>query len=156
MRTTVLVGVALAAVALAAGSGAAAGSKPKVVEVYYAESDDGSSANRRFEMAIRRAEAVRYATRYQGRHARAAAEYKTHSDTGYGGDAAHPWRAVAGAGGKKLKRLIHDALTETGRAKVRVNARGDSGGRLRQRIEIVLADCAQDPPFYPISCTVKP
>ena len=129
---------------------------PKLVQLSYEESDDGSSPPKALSAFFRRADVVKFATRYQGDRARGDSRYNDSiTDTDLHGEARHPWRLIRHGGGKRVLKLIHRALVEMGEAKVRVIGRGN-GRRTRDKVLIVLADCAQDPPLYPVSCEVKP
>ena len=152
-----LTATAIAGTSVAVATGGQGGPAPKLVQVSYAETDDGSSPARSLQAFARRAESVKFATRYDGSRATAGSRYNSHiTDTDLHGDEVrHPWVLVRKDGGKRVLRLVHDALVEQGSAKVRVMARG-GGRRDDARVSIVLADCSQDPPFYPVSCEVKP
>ncbi len=130
---------------------------PKLVQLSYAESDDGSSPKRSLYAFARRAASVKFVTRYDGDRATAETRYRSHiTDTDlHGHDARHPWALVRKDGGKRVLELIHDALFDHGSAKVRVVARG-GGNRVATGFAIVLAECSQDPPLYPVSCEVRP
>ena len=142
-----LMGVALAAQPALAAKG------PKLVQVYYAESDDGSSSPFDLEANGYRIDALRFTTRYRGERASGEAKLDNSVDTDLNGEARHPWSLVRKGDGKRVIKLVHKQLFETGTAKVRVRARGD-GEHLDQAVEIRLSECSQDPPFYPVSCTV--
>jgi len=144
--------VAGAILALAA-SDVAAAKPPKVVELNYAEYHDPISA-RRLDVFVRRADAVSFKTRYEGQSAKARATYKSREAYGpYKGDAKHPWRARTN---QRLKQLIHEALTERGRADIKVIMRNDQRRRV-QEVVVLLSECYPHPtPTYPISCSVKP
>ena len=144
-----------AAVAIAGPGGAR--QPPQLVQLSYAESDDGSSPKRSLYAFARRAASVKFVTRYDGDRARAGTRYRSSiTDTDlHGHDVRHPWALVRRDGGKRVLRLIHDALFERGSARVRVIARG-GGNRVVTGVSIVLAECSQDPPFYPVSCEVRP
>jgi len=153
-------GALLLALALGtASAGAAAesgGQPPKLVQLSYSESDDGSSPKRALYAFARRAEKVRFVTRYDGERATARSRYVSSiTDTDLNGEARHPWALIRRNGGKQVLGLIHEALFASGSAKVMVVARGN--GRKRERkVKILLAECTPDPPLYPVSCEVKP
>jgi hypothetical protein len=144
--------VGLASVAVAEAGGRA----PKLVQLSYEESNDGSSPPKALSAFFRRAEAVKFVTRHDGARARGDSRYnQSITDTDLHGEASHPWRLIRRGGGKRVLRLIHRSLVDTGEAKVRVIARGN-GRRTVDKVLITLADCAQDPPLYPVSCEVRP
>jgi hypothetical protein len=145
---------ALVALAMAAPPAMAAGG-PELVQVSYEESDDGSSAPFDLSAYGRGIDALRFTTRYDGRRAGGEARLDDSiTDTDLNGEARHPWKLIRRGEGKRVLKLVHDQLFETGVAKVRVRARGD-GGRLDEAVEIQLAECSQDPPLYPVSCEVE-
>ena len=153
--TAALVGGLL--LVFAEGGIAGAGALPKVVQISYAESDDGSSPAKRLYAFVRRADVVRFATRYEGKRATAGTRYRPNiTDTDlHGKDVRHPWSLVRKDGGRRVLRLVAKALDERGVAKVRVRARG-AGGVDRVRVRVKLAECAQEPPLYPVDCEVRP
>jgi hypothetical protein len=131
---------------------------PKVIQLSYEESDDGSSPHRALHAFVRYStDAVNFATRYHGRRATAKARYRPNvTDTDIHGERArHPWALMRERGGRRVLRLIHKSLEHRGIAKVRTRARRD-GFLDDVRTRIVLSKCAQDPPLYPVSCEVRP
>jgi hypothetical protein len=144
------------ALGLVGAAHAGGGGKPKLVQLSYEESDDGSSPPKALSAYFRRAELVKFVTRYHGDRASGTSRYNDSiTDTDLHGEARHPWRLIRRGGGKQVLKLIHAALVETGDARVKVIARGN-GRRVVDRVLIVLADCSQDPPFYPVSCEIRP
>jgi hypothetical protein len=137
-----------------AGSGERAKAKPALVQVAYEESDDGTSAHRQLSAFAQRASSVTFAVRIHHERVVAGSRQNTHVvDTDLHGDAKHPWvLSREGAGAEVLGR-IHDALRKHGEKTVWVRAAGDSGVDKR-KVDIVLSDCTQDPPFYPVSCQI--
>jgi hypothetical protein len=136
----------------------AGGSRPpREIQLSYDESNDGSSPRRALYAFVRHAtDSVKFAVRYHGRGATAGSRYKTQiTDTDIrGGKARHPWALIRKGSGGRVLRLIHKSLEQRGVAKVRIRARRD--GLLDDvRTRIVLSECAQDPPFYPVSCEVR-
>jgi len=131
---------------------------PKVIQISYDESDDGSSPHRALQAFVRYSpDSVNFATRYHGRRATAKTRYRPNvTDTDIRGEKArHPWALIREGGGRRVLRLIHKSLKQRGFAKLRTRARRD--GLLDDvRTRIVLSKCAQDPPLYPVSCEVKP
>jgi hypothetical protein len=154
-----LVAAAVTWGAEAAGAPKGSGSHPpKVIQLSYEESNDGSSPRRALDAFVRYStDSVNFATRYHGRTATAKTRYRPNiTDTDIRGEMArHPWALVRKGGGSRVLRLIHEALGQRGVAKVRTRARRD--GLLDDvRTRIVLSECAQDPPLYPVSCEVRP
>jgi hypothetical protein len=142
----------------AAGAPSERGSSPpKVIQLTYEESDDGSTPHRALQAYVRHSpDSVSFATRYHGRRATGKTRYEPNiTDTDIRGERAqHPWALIRKGGGKQVFRLIHTSLENRGIAKVRTRARrGGSVDNVRMRI--VLSECAQDPPFYPLSCEVS-
>lgn len=149
-------GVVLALAGGAVAGAQGGGAKPKLVQLSYEESDDGSSPPKALSAFFHRAERVRFFTGHDGDRARAGARYvESITDTDLHGEARHPWRLIRRDGGKWVLKLIHRSLEERGDAQVKVIAR-NNGRRTVDRVLIVLADCAQDPPLYPVSCDVNP
>ena len=154
-----MLGVAAAGVAAAAAPPAERASHPpKVIQVSYDESNDGSSPRRSLFAFVRYStHSVDFATRYRGRTARARARYRRNvTDTDiHGRRARHPWALVREGGGRRVLRLIHHSLKNRGFARVRTRAR--RGGLVDDvRVRIDVSKCAQDPPLYPLSCEVRP
>jgi hypothetical protein len=151
--------VAVTVVAQAAGSpNGRASHPPKLVQLSYSESDDGSSPSRALDAFVRYStDSVNFATRYHGERATAKSVYEPHiTDTDiHGQKAKHPWKLSRKGGGRNVLRLIHKSLKRRGIANVRTRMR-HGGFSDHVRVRIVLSDCAQDPPLYPIDCEVKP
>jgi hypothetical protein len=152
---------ASAAICAAAAFGAPkerASHPPKIIQISYDESDDGSSPPRNLQAFVRyTTHSVHFATSYHGRRATADGRYKPNvTDTDIHGEGArHPWAIVRDDAGRRLLRLIHRSLEQRGFARVHVRAR--HGGLLDDvKTRIVLSECAQDPPLYPVSCEVRP
>ena len=146
----------LVAVAAAVGTAAHGGAKPKLVQLSYEESDDGSSPPKALSAFFRRAERVRFFTGFREDRAGAPARYvESITDLDLHGEARHPWRLIRRDGGNFVLKLIHASLEQRGDARVKVIARND-GRRTVDRVLIELADCAQDPPLYPVSCEIRP
>ena len=151
-KIILMVLVALA-MAIAAQPAAAAGG-PSLVQVSYEESDDGSSPPFNLSAYGKKIDALRFTTRYGGERASGEAKLGNSVDTDLNGEARNPWSLVRKGEGKRVIKLVHKQLFETGAAKVRIRARGD-GEHLDQTVEIRLSECSQDPPFYPVSCEVE-
>ncbi len=154
--TTLIALVLLGALGFATTAGAAA-KGPKLVQLDYSETDDGQSRPFALDAFLYRAEAVRFTTRYAGERATGEAKYLDHiTDTNIheSGEARHPWSLIRKGDGRKVIDLIDDSLAARGVAKVRVRARGN-GRHEDVAVEIRLAECSQDPPFYPVGCEIK-
>ncbi len=131
---------------------AAPGSGPKVTVLSYFNRDDGSLPHRVLMANARRTEALRFSTVFHGKHGSAAAAYD--DNIGRRLTDKHPWVLQHNAsGGGRVYKLIRDALAERGSAAVRVRARrGDRVDTVKLKIRV--ADCSEDPPFYPLDCTI--
>ena len=136
--------VALAAVLAAAimlPATASAAAPPRVVQLNYFVRDDGILPHTVLQARVRRADSVRFATVFRGKHASAPARHD--------GD---DWELRHGDGGK-LYKLIRHSLHRRGSASVRIRARsGDGSDRVKLKIRV--SDCTKDPPFYPLDCTI--
>jgi hypothetical protein len=155
MKTNKIILTVLVALAMAiAAQPAAAASGPNLVQVSYAESDDGSSPPFDLSANGKGIDALRFTTRYGGERASGESKLDNAVDTDLNGEARHPWSLIRKGDGKRVIKLVHKQLFETGVAKVRIRARGD-GEHLDQTVEIRLSECSQDPPFYPVSCEVE-
>jgi hypothetical protein len=152
----VLIGVALAFVAIqgpAAARGERAG-KPKLVQLSYEESRDGTSRHYGLSAFAHRADSVVFAVRRHHRRIAAPGRYNDHvTDTDlHPGDASHPWEVNRREGGRRVLTAVRASLSHDGVATVRVTARGR--GKDRAKVKVIVADCTQDPPFYPLSCEI--
>ena len=136
--------VALAAVLAAAillPATASAAAPPRVVQLNYFVRDDGILPHTVLQARVRRADSVRFATVFHGKHATAPAR-----------DDGDDWELRHGDGGK-LYKLIRHSLHRRGSASVRIRARsGDGSDRVKLKIRV--SDCTKDPPFYPLDCTI--
>jgi hypothetical protein len=149
-----LVAAGLLVGSAAAGSGERAKAKPALVQVAYEESDDGTSAHRQLSAFAQRASSVTFAVRIHHERVVAGSKLNTHVvDTDLHGDAKHPWVLSRGGAGAEVLRRIHDALRKQGEKTVWVRAAGVSGVDKR-KVDIVLSECTQDPPYYPVSCQI--
>ena len=137
-RTAVVIALLAALLALPASAAAAA---PRVVELHYFVRDDGTLPHTVLQARVRRADSVRFATVFHGKHASAPARRD-------GGE----WELRHKDGGK-LYRLIRRSLNRRGSASVRVRARNDDGAD-RVKLKIRESECSMDPPFYPLDCTI--
>jgi hypothetical protein len=155
-RWIVGAGVATLLTVAASGSALAAGSPPEVIQLSYFESSGDQGADRGLEAFARHTHAVRFATTFQGRTARAAGRYRDSiTDTDIKGkQAKHPWTPNRKEGGGRVIRLVHKSLHTRGFAKVRLRAR-KSGEAVGVRVRIDLSKCASDPPLYPVDCEVR-
>ena len=95
MISVVVLVLAGAAVTAAQGGGA----KPKLVQLSYEESNDGSSPPKALSAFFRRAERVRFMTRHDGDRARGCPRYNVESitDTDLHGEAQPPVAARSAA-----------------------------------------------------------
>lgn len=101
------------------------------------------------------ARSLTFTVRRKGKPITAGSRYNTHiSDNDLHGPAQHPFVLQRAGGGRRVMKTVRQGLNKRGVAKVRVRARG-AGGVDSHLYEIVLAECAQDPPFYPLSCEIK-
>lgn len=143
-RLAALSGIAAAAVAVAAiiPPSAMAAKAPRIVELHYFVRDDGILPHTVLEANVRRADSVRFATVFHGKHASAPARRD--------GD---EWE-LRHEDGSRLYRLIRRSLRERGSASVRIRARSGEGTD-RVKLKVRAADCSMDPPFYPLDCTVE-
>ena len=136
--------VALAAVLAAMimlPAAASAAAPPRIVELNYFVRDDGILPHTVLQARVRRADSVRFATVFHGKHATAPAR-----------DDGDDWELRHGDGGK-LYKLIRRSLHRRGSASVRIRARSGDGGD-RVKLKIRASDCTKDPPFYPLDCTI--
>ena len=133
----------VAAVPVATANAAA---PPRVTGLTYFVRDDGSLPHVRLLVDVKRADIVRVATVFHGRHASAP----TRLDARISG---HPWVLQHQQPGGRVYRLIRRSLARRGSASVRIRARGD-GGSDRVKLKIRESGCTKDPPFYPLDCTI--
>lgn len=156
--TTRICAAAIATAVLALAPAAAQATPgPKLVQLSYGESFDGSYPVRDLGAYAYRVDAMRFTTRYGGERASAQARYDdsvTDTDIDAHGEARHPWKLVRRNGGSDVIALIRHSLEDRGFAKVRVRARGD-GRHLDRAIVIDLSECSSDPPIYPVSCEIR-
>ena len=108
--------------------------------------DDGSLPHIRLLVGVKRADSVRVATVFHGKHASAP----TRLDDRISGD---PWVLQHKDGGRKVYKLIRKSLDERGSASVRIRARNGSGTD-HVKLKIRKSECTMDPPFYPLDCTI--
>ena len=128
---------------------------PRLVQLSYEESKDGTSKRYNLSAYAHKADRVTFAVRKHHRRLTATARYNSHvTDTDLKPeDASHPWEIVRKGGGKKVLRKVRRALRHHGATTVRVIAqRGDK--RDKAKVRVVVADCTQDPPLYPLSCEI--
>jgi hypothetical protein len=150
-----LVSAALAFVAIqgsaAAGFERAAG-KPKLIQLSYEESRDGTSRHYGLSAFAHKADSVVFSVRRHHRRISAPGRYNDRvTDTDLRpGDASHPWEVDRREGGRRVLRAVRASLSHDGAATVRVTARGR--GKDKAKAKVVVADCTQDPPFYPLCC----
>lgn len=137
------------------GSALAAGSPPELIQLSYFESR-GEGPNRGLEAYARHTHALRFATSFQGRTARAPGRHiESITDTDIRGhQAKHPWMPNRKDGGRKVYRLVHRSLHRRGFAMVRLRAR-KTGEIVSPPVRIDLSACASDPPLYPVDCEIR-
>jgi hypothetical protein len=135
------IGLIAAGAAVTVAAAEAAAPPPRIVKLNYFVRDDGILPHTVLQASVRRADSVRFATVFHGKHAAAPARRD--------GD---DWELRHGDGGK-LYRLIRHSLQRRGSASVRIRARS-GGGRDRVKLKIRESRCTKDPPFYPLDCTV--
>ena len=142
---TIATAAALSLAALpATGTAGAPNGPPDVREVFFSHTDDGSSRTWELDATIRGADSVTFRTRYAGE--RAGADGR--QTQGHG----RTWWIARG--GQNLIPLIRLQLDERGFAEIGITARGPTG-RDRIRVRLDLGDCTMDPPYYPLSCSVR-
>ncbi|GIK76441.1 MAG: hypothetical protein KJ006_04865 [Thermoleophilia bacterium] len=136
---------ALTAIGTITAIGAAAAlaaAPPRIAELHYLVRDDGILPHTLLQAEVRRADSVRFATVFHGKHAAAPAREDGDDD----------WELRHGDG-RKVYRLIRRSLDSRGSASVRVRAR--SGKRTdRVKLRIRESECSMDPPFYPLDCSI--
>lgn len=116
---------------------------PKVIKLFYSRSSEGHSV----EAYARRADSLRFATRYRGMRASAPGRLEDELN------GRQEWEPIRGRG-KRIKGLVRRALQQRGVAKVRTRAKGD--GLVDDHWwRIVLAECSQNPPLYPVDCVIE-
>jgi len=136
-----------------AGEASAAG--PKLVQLSYDHSRDGSSKHFNLSAYARRTDSVRFVVRRHHESIAAPGRYNDHiTDTDlHPEEASHPWEIDRRHGGKQVLKAVRSSLQRRGMATVRVIARrGDA--RDKAKVIINVADCTQDPPLYPLSCEI--
>lgn len=136
----------------AARSSDRAHARPDLIQVDYEESDDGSSPHRQLSAFAKRADAITFSIRLGGSRVTADSRFDEDvTDTDLHGESSHPWVLSRDGDGQRILRRIHNSLRNRGAVNVRVRAAGASAVETT-KVRIVLADCTQDPPFYPVSC----
>jgi hypothetical protein len=149
--------VASVTASLAASQGVSASEQrsrpPKVIQLSYGqwyEEPGGSLA-----AFARRTDSLRFTTRYRGRQASVPAKQTGLFDTNLPRCCNEGWEPIRHRGAARVYRLIRKALNRRGVAKVRTRVK--RGGLADvHRWRIVLAQCHQDPPSYPVSCEIAP
>jgi hypothetical protein len=113
-HTAVLIGVLLtsaAATQIAAANAHDQGDPrpPRVIQLHYAEVNDGTRPPYRLQAYAYRTASLRFATRYRGGSATASSRYDpdiTDTDIKGTGEARHPWELIHKGGGTRVLRLI--------------------------------------------------
>jgi hypothetical protein len=144
-RLTAIAAALLVAAPFMAPAAAPAAGPPRIVKMNYFVRDDGSLPHVRLLVGVKRADSVRVATVFHGKHAGAP----TRLDDNISGD---PW-VLQHNSGAKVYKLIRRSLERRGSAAVRIRARNGAGID-RAKLKIRESDCTKDPPFYPLDCTI--
>jgi hypothetical protein len=128
---------------------------PKLVQLSYEHSRDGSSKHFNLSAYSHRTDSVRFVVRRHHESVAAPGRYNDHvTDTDlHPEDASHPWEVDRRHGGKQVLKAVRSSLKRKGMATVRVIARREDA-RDKAKVIINVADCTQDPPFYPLSCEI--
>jgi hypothetical protein len=95
----------------------------------------------------RRTDSLTFTTRYRGRQASVPAKIDSHRPR------RSDWEPIRRQGAARVYRLIRKALDRRGVASVRARAKRD-GLVDDHRWRIVLAQCSQGPPSYPLYCEI--
>ena len=152
MRLVAIVACVLGLLVVAAEAHAAG---PRLVQLSYEHSRDGSSKHFNLSAYAHNADSIRFIVRRHHDPLAASGRFNHHvTDTDlHPEDASHPWEADRRHGGKAVIKAIRSSLKRKGTATVRVIARqGDARDKAKVRIDV--ADCAMDPPLYPLSCEI--
>ena len=145
-RRLTAIGIAtVLAVAFGPPAGALGAAPPRVVDLTYFVRDDGQLPHTRLLIGVKRADSVRVATVFHGKHAAAP----TSLDDRISGD---PWVLQHQGRGGKVYKLIRKSLHSRGSASFRIRAEG--AGTDRVKLKIRESECSMDPPFYPLDCTI--
>jgi hypothetical protein len=127
---------------------------PKVIQLSYAQwyEEPGGSLG---AFARGHPESLTFATRYRGTQATVPAKQTDTVDTNLPRCCDESWEPIRHQGAARVYRLIRRALNRRGVAKVRTRVK--RGGLADvHRWRIVLAQCSQDPPSYPVDCEIAP
>jgi hypothetical protein len=128
---------------------------PKVIQLSYREGHDGWGPDRGVKAWTRRTDSLTFRARYRGRQASVPARLTDTVDANLPRCCNQAWQPIRKEGGSRVTRLIHKSLEQRGVARVRTRARRD-GLVDDHRWRIVLAQCAQEPPIYPVDCEIAP
>lgn len=139
--TAVAAITALAVLGIAPVASAAA--PPRVKEMHYFVRDDGLLPHTVLKADVKRADGVRFAVVFEGKHASVGGRL----DDGITWEMQHQGR------GGKVYKLIRKSLHRRGSASVRIRARNDAGTD-SVKLKIRESECSMDPPFYPLDCTI--
>ena len=159
-----IVGVLVAAIAgsalaLGAASGgaqqASAPKQPRVIQLHYAQVNDGTFPRLRLDAFSRRTDSVTLSTRFHGKKASGKTRFnKNVTDTDIKGNAKHPFELIRKQGGRRVVKFVKKSLAQRGTSNVKVRA--ERGGRVDAiKLKIVLAKCGKDPPLFPVDCEVR-
>src|SRR5688500_10024386 len=125
----------------AAQAPAAGGGVPELVQLSYHEEPGGSGFDQHLGAHVKSADSVRFAPGLNGVKARAGGRYNhsiTDTDINHP-EAKHPWVPSTGDG-RRVVKLVREALEENGRAVVRLRMK--NGGTLEKaRVVIELSEC---------------
>jgi hypothetical protein len=127
---------------------------PKIIQLSYQRwyEEPGGSLG---AFARGHPDSLAFATRYRGRQATVPAKQTDTVDTNLPRCCDESWEPIRHQGAARVYRLIRKALDRRGVAKVRTRVK--RGGLADvHRWRIVLAQCSQDPPSYPVDCEIAP
>jgi hypothetical protein len=127
---------------------------PKIIQLSYAQwyEEPGGSLG---AFARGHPDSLTFATRYRGRQAIVPAKQTDTVDTNLPRCCDESWEPIRHQGAARVYRLIRKALNRRGSAKVRTRVKRDGLAGVH-RWRIVLAQCSQDPPIYPVDCEIAP
>jgi hypothetical protein len=128
---------------------------PKLIQLSYDHTRDGSSKHFNLSAYAHKADSVRFVVRRHHKPVAVPGRYNSHvTDTDlHPDDASHPWEVNRKQGGKKVLKAVRASLKHKGMATVRVIAR-NGNARAKAKVTINVATCTKDPPFYPLSCEI--
>ena len=155
---TGLLAAGLVALALLPSALARPPRTPSLLQLTYSEAPGQQGPDRVLEAFARRTDSVRFHTAFKHQRVSTLGRYDPNvTDTDiHGNRAKHPWKPNRRRAGSRLISLVHRSLNQRGFANVSVRASHERTGTdlVRFQISLASADCALDPPLYPIDCTV--